>query len=384
MTMERVVTINLNGVAYQLDESAFDALRAYLDRAVASLAANPDKDEIIRDLEQAIADKCRLYLSPSKNVVSQGEMAKILEEMGPVESEGGGEGEGEAPSNDVPPRAEGERPRKRLYRLRDGAVISGVCSGMAAYFDLDANLVRFIFILAAFFTSGAAILVYIVLMFVIPSAHTSEEWAEAHGVPFNAQGVIDDAKRRYSEFEAKGGFRNAWREQRRQWREWRRQHGPFIHVTHGTTSEPHRWSWSAPPAKPAGYATRFFAGLVALVFSIVGAVLTVVFILAVLSLVGTGLVFGYDMPGDLPLWGKILVLCVLFAALVGPVSAIRHASNATVRGAPGYGHDGSHGLVALAVIAIAMWFAWAHIPAAREWMQSLPGALDALFLGLNT
>jgi phage shock protein PspC (stress-responsive transcriptional regulator) len=368
-------------VAYQLDESAFDALRAYLDRAVASLAANPDKDEIIRDLEQAIADKCRLYLSPSKNVVSQSEMAKILEEMGPVESEGG-EGESEATSNDTPPRAEGERPRKRLYRLRDGAVISGVCSGMSAYFDLDANLIRFIFILAAFFTSGAAILVYIVLMFVIPSAHTSEEWAEAHGVPFNAQGVIDDAKRRYSDFEAKGGWRHAWREQRRQWREWRRQHGPFIHITHGRLPEEQRWTWSAPPAKPAGYATRFFAGLVALVFSVIGAVLTVIFILAVLSLVGTGLVFGYDVPGELPRWAEIVVLCILFAAIAGPTSAIRHASNATVRGAPSYGHDGWHGVVSLAVVLIAIWFVWNHFPVAREWMQSLPAALSALFVGL--
>ena len=54
--MERVVTINLNGNSYQLEEPAYDALRAYMTRAEASLAANPDKAEIVRDLEQAIAD----------------------------------------------------------------------------------------------------------------------------------------------------------------------------------------------------------------------------------------------------------------------------------------------------------------------------------------
>lgn len=36
--MHRVVTINLNGQAYQLDENAYDALRAYLDRAEAPAA----------------------------------------------------------------------------------------------------------------------------------------------------------------------------------------------------------------------------------------------------------------------------------------------------------------------------------------------------------
>ena len=76
--MERVVTINLNGNPYQLEEPAYDALRSYLGRAQAALIANPDQAEIIRDLEQAIADKCSGYLSASKSVVSASEMARIL------------------------------------------------------------------------------------------------------------------------------------------------------------------------------------------------------------------------------------------------------------------------------------------------------------------
>ena len=45
--MERVVTINLNGNPYQLDESAYDSLRAYLARAEAALVDNPDKGEVL-------------------------------------------------------------------------------------------------------------------------------------------------------------------------------------------------------------------------------------------------------------------------------------------------------------------------------------------------
>ncbi len=41
--MQKVITINLNGNAYQLDETGYDALRAYLDHADAQLGANPDK-----------------------------------------------------------------------------------------------------------------------------------------------------------------------------------------------------------------------------------------------------------------------------------------------------------------------------------------------------
>ena len=83
--MHKVVTINLNGRAYQFDEDAFDAIRAYLDRAEAQLGQNPDRAEILADLEQAIADKCHRYLNEHKTVVALPEIARVLEEMGPVE-----------------------------------------------------------------------------------------------------------------------------------------------------------------------------------------------------------------------------------------------------------------------------------------------------------
>ena len=56
--MHKVVTINLNGQAYQFDEDAYERIRAYLGRAEAQLHDNPDRAEILADLEQAIADKC--------------------------------------------------------------------------------------------------------------------------------------------------------------------------------------------------------------------------------------------------------------------------------------------------------------------------------------
>ena len=68
--MQKVITINLNGNAYQLDERGYDALHAYLQHADAQLGGNPDKAEIIRDLEQSIAEKCLRFLGPGKSVVS--------------------------------------------------------------------------------------------------------------------------------------------------------------------------------------------------------------------------------------------------------------------------------------------------------------------------
>src|SRR5215475_9844086 len=83
--MRTVITISLNGNAYQLDAGGYEALRAYLQVAEQRLAGNPDQSEILADLEQAIADKCLRYLGPHKNVVSAGEITEVLREMGPVE-----------------------------------------------------------------------------------------------------------------------------------------------------------------------------------------------------------------------------------------------------------------------------------------------------------
>ena len=40
---------------------------------------------------------------------------------------------------------------KRLYRLRDGRVVAGVCAGLAAYFGVDPTLVRLAFALLTVF-----------------------------------------------------------------------------------------------------------------------------------------------------------------------------------------------------------------------------------------
>ena len=105
--MHKVVTINLNGRAYQFDENAFDAIRAYLDRAEAQLGQNPDRAEILADLEQAIADKCHRYLNEHKTVVALPEIARVLEEMGPVE----GAADSSEPGAKGPTSATGEQPR---------------------------------------------------------------------------------------------------------------------------------------------------------------------------------------------------------------------------------------------------------------------------------
>jgi len=56
---------------------------------------------------------------------------------------------------------------KRLYRSRSDRMVSGVCGGLARYFDMDPVIIRIIFVLLIF-ANGAGILAYIVLAIVVP------------------------------------------------------------------------------------------------------------------------------------------------------------------------------------------------------------------------
>ncbi len=89
--MQKVVGINLNGNAYQLEEPGYEALRSYLQRADGRLQANPDRAEIMADLEQAIAEKCwAIPGGQQERRLAEPRSETISAEMGPVESPMGG------------------------------------------------------------------------------------------------------------------------------------------------------------------------------------------------------------------------------------------------------------------------------------------------------
>ena len=63
--------------------------------------------------------------------------------------------------------------RKRLHRSVRDKRISGVCGGLAEYFDMDSTIVRLLYVLLAFASFGLALLLYVVCAFVIPKESNS-------------------------------------------------------------------------------------------------------------------------------------------------------------------------------------------------------------------
>jgi phage shock protein C len=56
--------------------------------------------------------------------------------------------------------------KRRLYRLDDDYLIAGVCSGLGEYFEIEATLVRLVFVLLAL--TGSGVVIYLILWLIIP------------------------------------------------------------------------------------------------------------------------------------------------------------------------------------------------------------------------
>jgi phage shock protein PspC (stress-responsive transcriptional regulator) len=368
--MNKVISVNLGGMAYQLEEGGYDALCAYLETAAARLRSNPDRDEILSDIEGAIGEKFRALLSSHKTVIQTKEVAAVLAEMGPIEADSGkaehqgatgtADGaSGQKTAGDEQAAGRGGTPR-RLYRIHEGAMIAGVCNGISAYANVDPTLVRLAFV-ALTFLWGAGLLVYIVLAIVVPEARSAEEKAAASGFPGTAQEFIRRAKEGY--YEATKGFPD--RSTRREWnrrfkRDMRAHADRWRYNWHGYWAE-------RGPVHPG-------MGLVLPFLSLLQGAATVLWICALISLLATGALFGMALPANVPLWVAALLLFIAYGILAGPLKAARRSS---------YWNYGGRGwtwsfvffldaMIWLAVVATLLWLVFHHIPEFREAIRSIP------------
>lgn len=401
--MRPVITVSLSGRAYQLEDDAHAALARYLAEAEHALEGNPDRTEILADLEQAIADKCERFLNAHKTVLRLGELEQVIAEMGPVDS---GAGTTAGRPDQTPGHAQGTRgaaggsPRaapRRLYQISEGALLSGVCKGIAVYFDIDVTLVRLLFVLAALLTGGFAVLVYVAMMFIVPYAQTPEDLAAAGGLPFNARVLVEQWKHKAAQFAdaaahaaridgtpaERARWRAEWRQRRREYRaEWRaRRRG--------------RWRWDSdrlgpaglspePPAAPLPPLAAFLSGLGWAVLGILVALVTLVWLIALVSLLSTGAVLGWSL-GHLPLWAGIIVLIVLYQLVVWPLRALRYARSPYFFAYRYRAHEIADTIIGLAILVLLVWLLGFHMPALQHVFDVVRAEVTALWhQGLQT
>jgi phage shock protein PspC (stress-responsive transcriptional regulator) len=178
--MKKTVNVSLGGVVFSLEEDAFRELSAYLNRLEIHFSKEPDKREILNDIEARMAEHLKERVPNPNQVATIEDVKHIIEIMGEPSDIGGTDTKTETDRGNY-------RQYRRLYRDPDNRYVGGVCSGMAAYWNIDPIIIRILFVIALIWGAGA--LVYIILWIVIPQADTVAEKLEMRGEPVNAENI---------------------------------------------------------------------------------------------------------------------------------------------------------------------------------------------------
>ena len=210
--MDKVKNISLGGFSFTIEETAYNALNTYLVEVHKHLSTNADKDEILYDIEQRMAELLKEQMKGREVVISQ-DIQYLISVLGRPEQYVDDE-ENTASTSQFSNSFKG----RKLYRDIDDKKLGGVLSGISHYFKWDVTLLRIVFALLIFanisffafsvngkgisFTSTLIVL-YFIFWGVVPKAVTTSEKLEMKGEEVNLDTLSN--------------FKTSFPSQRREW-----------------------------------------------------------------------------------------------------------------------------------------------------------------------
>jgi phage shock protein PspC (stress-responsive transcriptional regulator) len=184
--MKKTLTVNLNNIVFHIDDDAYEMLQTYLHDIADYFQSEDEKKEIMGDIEARIAELFTEKLQKTKNVVNLIDVQEIIEIMGKPSQYAGEE------DDDEPTAAKSDKKSqksRRFYRDPENAILGGVGSGLAAYFDWDVTWVRIGMVALALVSAGYMIPIYIIAWFVAPQATTASQRLEMQGEDVTVESI---------------------------------------------------------------------------------------------------------------------------------------------------------------------------------------------------
>lgn len=217
--MNKIEKVSIGGYAFSLDKEAYDTLQEYLEELKKHYAYSSDGKEILEGIEERIAE-ILFEKSKQNGIVTVEYVKSAIEVLGnPTQID---EEENTEPSKKYHQQ---EKPVKHLYRDTVNKVFGGVCSGLAAYFNLDIALMRIIWVVMVFlgihisektnldFMISLIFIIYLILWISIPAARTVKQRLEMRGEDASAEGIrkdIESGARKVKEAALQAGRSGIW------------------------------------------------------------------------------------------------------------------------------------------------------------------------------
>ena len=191
--MKKIVNINLGGYPFTIDVDAYDKMESYFDALERYFQEFENPHEIIFDIEVRMAELFRENAGTSA-ILSTKDVEEVIKILGTPEDISREDPESTHTEPETKEKQEKDQTRykrrhdykvgKKLFRNPDDKVISGVCSGLSAYFGIpDPIWIRLFFVVLTI--SGMSILVYIVLLVLMPKAKTEADKKAMRGEPID-------------------------------------------------------------------------------------------------------------------------------------------------------------------------------------------------------
>jgi phage shock protein PspC (stress-responsive transcriptional regulator) len=211
--MKRTLSVNIGGAVLHIDEDAYLKLHDYLEQLSAHFNGDSAKEEIMADIELRIAELLTERIGSKKQAVNIDNITEIIAIMGKPEEfeENSEETKGAETKN--------KKSHKRLYRNPDDKMLGGVASGIAAYLNTDATLVRILLVVLGLISFGFSIVLYMLFWIIVPEAETLAEKLEMRGedisidnIKKNIQPEFEHVKSSVKNFVHSENFRSASKE----------------------------------------------------------------------------------------------------------------------------------------------------------------------------
>jgi phage shock protein C len=205
--MNKVLNINLGGYAFTIDDDAFEYLSNYLDSVRRRFSESDGRDEIVSDIETRLGELISADMR-NRTIVMLPDVEAAVQIMGkPEDFEGADDaatstsGTKSGAGSTTTGTFSSIKTGKRLFRDEEDKVVSGVCSGLAAYFGVqDPVWVRLLFVLLAFISGGFWIPAYILFSWIVPPAKTAADRLSMRGEPINVDSIAQEIEKGMNQF----------------------------------------------------------------------------------------------------------------------------------------------------------------------------------------
>jgi phage shock protein PspC (stress-responsive transcriptional regulator) len=196
--MKKTVTINLNGLIYNIDEDAFAVLSSYIEQLKQYFEKLEEGDEIIKDIEARISELFSEKISQTRQVINIGDVEEVISILGNVHDIIDNDSADPSYSEKGFQNQE-QKTRRKLYRDVDRRILGGVCAGLSAYTGISLLAVRTIIVVLFLISAGTFLLLYFLSWIIIPKAVTRAEKLEMKGEEVNISNLGKNIHREYNE-----------------------------------------------------------------------------------------------------------------------------------------------------------------------------------------